>query len=407
MFKSPLLRVRDGRLLLASQALSFLAHGISSVALPWLVLDDHGSTAGAGLVFTFTTLPYVLFGLAAGVVGDRYPSRRVIWLTHLVQAAIALVVPIWAFSGAPPVAVVLVAAFAIGTGRVFSDAAVFGALVGVVGKQGIVHGQATLGAAWAVGLLAGPALGGVLIATVGPARALAIEAAGFAIAAVVVRAMHVTRTLTDEPHLPARAVVLQGLQLIFGDRVIRTVTLTGMSWCAFEAGAWALTVPLLREELGLGSGETGAVLAAGAAMGILGSPIVGALDARIGGLRIVALAIPLSGVSIAALGLAPTLALALVAFCGFELSAVIATAAMIGERQRQAPLSLQSTVGISGRMVIMTSLAAGSAVASGLAAAVELRTLYVGLAIGTLAVSAAALPRILRLARARAAEATA
>jgi MFS family permease len=84
---NPLLRRRDGRLFLASQALDQLGAGVASVALPWLVLESGGSNTAAGLVFTLTILPYVLFGLPAGVVGDRFPRRRVIWVAHVVQAS--------------------------------------------------------------------------------------------------------------------------------------------------------------------------------------------------------------------------------------------------------------------------------------------------------------------------------
>ena len=72
---NPLLATRDGRLFLGAQGLDFVAQGVSSVALPWLILDGGGSTLAAGLVFTLTVLPYVVFGLPAGVVGDRYPRR--------------------------------------------------------------------------------------------------------------------------------------------------------------------------------------------------------------------------------------------------------------------------------------------------------------------------------------------
>ena len=47
------------------------------------------------------------------------------WLSHLGQAFVALIIPLWALTGPPPLGVVLVAAFAIGIARVFVDAAVF------------------------------------------------------------------------------------------------------------------------------------------------------------------------------------------------------------------------------------------------------------------------------------------
>ncbi len=386
--RGPLLDTRDGRLLLTAQAITFAAHGIASVALPWLVLDEHGSSAAAGLVFTFTTLPYVVFALAAGVVGDRYPSRRVIWITHALQALVAMVVPLWALHEAPPIAIVLTAAFLVGAGRAFSDAAVFGALASVVGRERIVHGQATLSAAWAVGLLAGPALGGVLVSAIGPARALAVEAAGLAVAAVIVRSTRLPDHFERARPASARSLVRDGFGVIFGDRVLRAVTLLGMAWAIASSGAWALAVPLFRDVIGLTSTQTGVALAAGAVMGLVAPPVVGRLEARIGGLSIILAGIPLTGVMIAFLGIADAFWTALLAYGAFQLVDYLSVAAYIGERQRRAPLRLQSTVGIFGRTLIMLSLAVGSAVASGLSDLVSMRALYAGMAVLTVLVGA-------------------
>ena len=396
---SPLLALRDGRLLLSGQALSFAAHGIAAVALPWLVLENGGSTGAAGLVFTLTTLPYVVFGLLAGVVGDRFQQRRTIWVSHAVQALVALLVPLWTLWGAPPVGLVLAAAFAIGAGRVFADAAVFGVIVAVVGKSRIVEGQATLGAAWAVGLVAGPALGGVLITLVGPARALVFESAGLVLAALAIRALRTAGSASETRRRPVE-IVRAGLSTIFGDPVLRSVTFLGLAWSVAAAGAWALAVPFLREELGLSSRTAGAVVAAGGLMGVLAPPIVGALDRRIGGLRILVRGIPVAALATAMFGLSEGLALALAGFCLLELATVVTTAAYIGERQRRAPLALQATVGIFGRMLIMLALTTGSAAAAALAGAIPLRSLYVGMAVAMLASGLVAAPTILRHARA-------
>jgi MFS family permease len=379
--RNPVLTTRDGRLLLASQALTVLGHGISSVALPWLVLDGEASAGTAGLVFTFTVLPYVVFALAAGVVGDRFAQRQVIWISHTLQALLALAVPIWAVLTDPPVGFVLAAAFAVGAGRVFSDAAVFGALAGIVGKERLTHAQATLMAAWSVGLLAGPAIGGVLVATLGPGRALFVEAAAFAIGAVVARFLRTGATAPEAAPQPALTVVRRGLGTIFGDRLLRSVTMLGMVWAFTTAGAWALAVPLFREELELGSGATGAVLAAGAVGGIFAVPLVGALYDRVGGLWTLVGSLPLTAAATAALGVSSGLASALVSYLAFQLADSVTTAAYIGERQRRAPIDLQSSVGIFGRTIIMLSLAVGSAAASALADAVSLRAVYYGIAV--------------------------
>ncbi len=396
---NPLLATGDGRRLFAAQALSLAGHGISTVALPWLVLEQGGSEAAAGLVFTFTTLPYVLFALPAGVVGDRFPVRGVIWVAHAAQALCALAVPLWSIVSPPPTAAVLAAAFAIGAGRVFSDAAVFGAVAAVVPRSEYVRGQATLGAAWAVGLLAGPALGGALVSAVGPARSLAAEAGTLVLAALVVRATAIHLEVTVAARR-ARTIVRDAVRSIFGHPVLRAVTFLGVGWAFASAGSWALAVPLLREELGLSSTRAGIVLGAGALAGIAASPVVGALSRRLRGVGILLLAIPVSALATATVGLSPGFALVLVAYTTMSLADYVATAAYIGERQTRAALELQSTVGILGRTLVMLALAAGAAAASALTTAISLKALYVGMATATGIVVAVAAPFLLRAARA-------
>ena len=92
------------------------------------MLENGGTSTEAGLIFALTIFPYVVFGLPAGVIGDRYKRRTVMWVAHATQIAAALIIPFWAFAGPPPLLIILIAAFAIGTARVFVDAAVFGAI---------------------------------------------------------------------------------------------------------------------------------------------------------------------------------------------------------------------------------------------------------------------------------------
>jgi MFS family permease len=71
-----LLGNRDMRLLLAAQGLDSLAIGVAGVALPWLLLSEGHSVGLAGLVYPVTIVPFVVFGLPAGALGDRLAWRR-------------------------------------------------------------------------------------------------------------------------------------------------------------------------------------------------------------------------------------------------------------------------------------------------------------------------------------------
>jgi hypothetical protein len=140
-------------------------------------------------------------------------------------------------------------------------------------------------------------------------------------------------------------------------------------------------------------------VAAGALGGILAVPLVARLHARLGGLRTLVASLVPTAVATAALGLADGLVVALLAYLAFQLSDAVMTAAYIGERQRRAPLELQSSVGIFGRTVIMLSLALGSAAASALAGVVSLRAVYEGIAVALLAIAVVATATLRRRER--------
>ena len=122
-FKNPLLRDRDGRRLVVAQFADHFAIGIANVALPWLVLSGGGGVALTGLVFTMGTLPYLFFGLAAGVTGDRRSRKRVMLAAFPLQALVAFLIPLGtASSGRRPRARARVRLRG-GRGRVYVDAA--------------------------------------------------------------------------------------------------------------------------------------------------------------------------------------------------------------------------------------------------------------------------------------------
>jgi len=397
---NPLVATRDGRLFLGAQGLDFMAQGVSTVALPWLILDGGGSSVSAGLVFTLGVLPYIVFGLPAGVIGDRLPRRQVMYAAHAVQGGCALVIPLWALVEHPPLGVVLAAAFLIGAGRVFADAAAFGAIAAIAGRAAFTRAQATLQAAWSMGFLVGPAVGGVLIGLIGPAETLVVEAAAFGVAVLMIVLIRARLDPADPPP-PVRplAAMREGVAIIWRNPVVRAYTAYTTCWNLCAAGGFALIVPLLREELGLGSGQVGVVLGAGAATGLAAALVAGWATERFGADRVVTRGVPLNGVAVGVVGLAPGFGVALVAYCARSMLDWVLVATFIGERQRAAPEHLQARVGITGRMAVLGSIAVGSAVVSALSEVVELRVLYVGMAVAILLVSLVLGPGLVRAAR--------
>jgi MFS family permease len=396
-----MLRTADGRRLLAAQVCDHFALGLGIVAYPWLVLDGGGGAALAGLVFTVAAIPYVVFSLPAGVAGDRRSRKRMMIGAHFGQALCAAVLPLWALAASPPIALVLACAFAVGVGRTFADAASFGAVADVVGPANFAQGQAALSSAWAAGSIAGPFAGGILVASIGAGPAVAVQSGAFVVAAVLVgRIRRPLAAPAQETYGRARDAVREGITLIWETPVLRLLTTIQMLWYLIVIGAQALIVPFLRTELLLDAHEVGWILGISAAMGLAAGILVGTVVRRVGGLRLIAAAIVVSALAPIALALARDFWSALFAFSALTLAIWVSVTTLIGERQRHAPHHLQARVGITGRGTAFASMMVGSLIASTLASFVPLRALYLGVGLAALAISAWAVPTLVRTAAA-------
>lgn len=364
------------------------------------MLDGGGSGTAAGLVYAFSVFPYVVFGLVAGVVGDRHRRRTILWLSHATQIAAALVVPVWALAGHPPLLIVLTAAFVIGTARVFVDAAVFGAVAAIIGRENFVRGQSTLSASWAVGLFAGPALGGVLIALIGPAFALVAEAIGFMLAVILILLIRRPLDAADRgAREPAVEMAKEGLRVIRDTPRVRAYTWLSVTWNVGAAASYALVVPLLRETIGLNSSQAGIVLGVGAGIGLLVPPLLWRLVLRHGAGRVTTGATVISVGSILAMGVSPGFISVLISSSLRSLMDYTLLSTIIGERQRGVPDRLQARVGISGRMIAVAAIATGSVIGSLLADPFGIRAVYYVSAAAVAVAIVVAVPGVLRADR--------
>lgn len=171
------------RRLFAGLSLSAFGDRITFVALPFAVLSIGGGPGDIGIVTAAATVPFVLFTLAGGVVADRVRRHRLMMVTDLVRlitqaSAAALLIggdaQVWQLA-------VLFAVF--GTADAFFSPALTGLLPLTVSPEHLQAAGGLRSLVLSTGMVLGPALAGVLIATLGPGYALAVDAATFAVSA--------------------------------------------------------------------------------------------------------------------------------------------------------------------------------------------------------------------------------
>src|SRR5258705_4979585 len=170
---------RNFRLYWVGQLLSLIGTWMQSVAQGWLMHRLTDSAFMLGLLGFVQFLPVLLLSLWAGVVADRMDKRRLLYLTQgfaLVQAAVLAAV---VMTGTVRPWMVLGLAFVFGVINAFDLPVRQSFLVELVGKEDLSNAIALNSAAFNTARVIGPAIAGVLVATIGEGGCFGINAVSY------------------------------------------------------------------------------------------------------------------------------------------------------------------------------------------------------------------------------------
>lgn len=169
------------RLLFAGQLLSLVGDRVMLVVLPFAVLSAGGDTADVGLVAAAQTVPFLVLALAGGVVADRGDRRRVMIASDAVRMVVQAIAAVLLLSGTAEPWHLALCAVAYGSADAFFSPAMTGLLPQTLTRPDQLQAANALRSlTYSVGSVAGPALGGVLLAATEPGVPLVVDAATFA-----------------------------------------------------------------------------------------------------------------------------------------------------------------------------------------------------------------------------------
>ena len=173
------------RLLFWGHSLSMIGDRITFVALPFAVLSIGGGVGEVAVVIAATTLPFAVFSLLGGVWADRLPRHRVMLVSDLVRMVSQGSAAVLLLSGSAEVWHLAVLGVAFGISDAFFMPALTGLMPALVPPHRLQEANAMRALVLSFGMVSGPAIAGVLVATLGPGGAMAIDAATFAASAFV------------------------------------------------------------------------------------------------------------------------------------------------------------------------------------------------------------------------------
>jgi len=270
---------RDFRILWVGMVASLLGDGVFLVAVAWEVYSLSNSPAELAVIGIATTLPQVLLLLAGGVFSDRFDRRMVMIGADVARGAAIGMMGVLAVSGALtlPAMVVLVALY--GAGSAFFGPA-FDALVPlIVSSEQLTEANALDGFMRPAALrLAGPMLGGLLVASAGAGFAFLLDAATFAFSALCVRqiASHARGSADVAAEPMSLKAVQNGLQFIRGHVWLwGTFAGAAVSYLLFIGPSEVLLPFVIKNNMDEGARTLGLVFAAGGVGALLAAGIAG------------------------------------------------------------------------------------------------------------------------------------
>ena len=264
------MRFRNYRLYFFSQIVSFSGTWMQGIAQAWLVLELTGSGTALGTVVAMQFLPTLLLAPYGGVIADRFEKRRLIMVTQSLAGLLALTLGVLTLSGVVELWMVYVIAAGFGAVTAIDNPSRQTFVMEMVGPADIANAvtlnSVVVNAARAIG----PAIAGVIIATVGVGECFVANAASYL--AVIIALVFIR---TSELHATTRAVrapgqLRQGFQYAWNTPMLRT-TLAMLAVIGLFAYEFTTTLPLL-SEFTFGAGSAGlatmtALMGVGAVVG--------------------------------------------------------------------------------------------------------------------------------------------
>jgi MFS family permease len=342
------LRTRNYRLYFVGQIVSLSGTWMQSVAQSWLVLKLTGSAVALGLVTALQFLPILLAGPWGGVLADRVDKRRLIIGTQTAQAVLALVLGVLTVTNVVELWMVYVLAGLLGVATLVDMPARQAFVMEMVGPEDLTNAVSLNGVIVNASRVVGPAVAGILIATLGIGLCFLLNAASFIAVIVSLWLMR-----PADLHHMARAerrkgLLREGLVYAWRTQEIRSA-LVVMAVVGTLAFNFSVLFPLLARFTFSGGAQVYGVLFSLMGLGAVVGGLVIAGRNRATPLLLGGSAVAL-GASLAVAAVAPTLAVEMVAMVpiGMASTAFIATS--------NALLQLRSRPEMRGRVMALFSM---------------------------------------------------
>jgi len=335
---------------------------MQTVGAQWLLVDEHAAPVVVALVQTASSLPVLLIGIPAGVVGEFVDRRRLLIGVQAFQVVVGAAMTVLTATGSMTPALLLTVTFLLGSASALQLPAYQALVPEIVPRAAITDAAALSSVGVNVARAIGPALAGVVIAQLGVPFVFAANALSFALFLVVLVAWrgYQRPETRAEPFVDATRA---GVRYVLHAGVVRRLLVQLAVFMVPANALWALLPLVANGPLGLSSGGYGLLLAAVGTGSVGGAFVMPAIRRRLGIGRVVGLTSVVFGAAMVVVALVPSLPVVLVALVIGGVAWIGVVTTLNGTVQAFLPAWVRARGLAVYQLVLFGSTAVGAALA--------------------------------------------
>jgi MFS family permease len=375
---------------------SLLGDGVFLVAMVWQAYELWNAPAALSLLGIGMTIPTLVFLLPAGVLSDRLDRRSLMLWSDIGRAVVIAALAVLSLTGLLTFWELMALVALYGVGTAFFTPAFEAIVPDIVPAADLAAANSLDQFVRPIALrLAGPALGGGLVAAVGTGAAFALDAASFVASAVAVFLMRPPAHPRSEHVASSASAVKEGLRFV-RSRVWLWGTLlsAAIAYLAFMGPAEVLLPYLVKNELHASASDLGLVFAAGGVGAIGAALIMGQRGHPRRDVTAMYATWTLATLAVAGYGLATASWQLMVACLSFNALETVGTIVWATIKQRHVPASMLGRVSSLDWLISIGLLPLSFALTAPIAGLIGVRATLIGAAVigGVITLGALFLP---------------
>ena len=364
----------------AAETISHFGSSVTGLALPFVAITLlHATPLQVAILNLADFLPFLLIGLIAGVLVDRFPRRAILIGGDLGRALLIATIPLAYLAGLLTLAQLMLVGFAIGVLTVFFDVAYQAYLPSLIGREDLVEGNSKLELSRSGAGLIGPGLAGLLIDLLRAPVAMLIDALSFIFSALLLfsirdrtpeQNLHAGEQTTESsavtPRGSMRTEIAEGLRFVFGHPALRTIGSATATSNLFSSISGAAFMIFAINELKMSPALIGIAFSLGSLGGLTAALVADPLSKRLGVGRVIVLTVAIGGPFEAAIAFAnpgaDLLNVILVALVGFTMGGggTIYNINQVSLRQALTPAAMAGRMNATMRWFVWGTIPIGS-----------------------------------------------